>query len=206
MKSIDSKTINKLSKKVSNYLKDIEPDTAYWNGKMTWSETINFRNKINKQIKRASFGDNEISKVLCWGGIRNFKSNSYLFDAMHQIKGKSLEYPTYSRISSFSKLFSFYDPKNYFILDARVSIVLNTFFNDVGKSEYLIPFKYRSAQGKEARIRLAKFKYKNSIYKNMGEAYIGYNQIILELYTKVSIPKSLPSRPEIIEMAIFSMF
>ncbi len=36
MKSIDSKTIDKLSKKVSNYLKDIKSDTDYWNGKMTW--------------------------------------------------------------------------------------------------------------------------------------------------------------------------
>jgi hypothetical protein len=51
MKNIDSKTIDKLSKRVSNYLKDIKPNTYYWNGKMTWIETIKHRDTISRQIK-----------------------------------------------------------------------------------------------------------------------------------------------------------
>ena len=206
MRIIDSKTINKLSKKVSVYLKKITPETPYWNGKMTWIETVNFRNKINKQIIKSSFGDDEISNVLYWGGIRNFHSNNYLPDALEQIKSKNLKYRTYSRISSFSKLFSFYDPQNYFILDARVSLVLNVFFKEMGKSEYTIPFNHKTAQGKIARIHLSKFKDQNAIFKSMGVAYFAYNQLILDIFKKSTIPKNLPSRPEIIEMAFFSMF
>lgn len=175
MKIIDSKTIEKLSKNVSNYLKNIKPNTPYWNGKMTWIETINYRNKINKKIIKSSFGESEISEVLCWGGIRNFQDNEYLPEALNQLKSKSIKYLTYSRISSFSKLFSFYDPKNYFILDSRVSIALNTFFSEIGKSEYILPFNPRSAQGKIARAQLLNFKNRNSMFENMGVAYLTYN-------------------------------
>ena len=47
MKKIDAKTIDKLSKRVSNYLMSIKADTYYWNGKMTWLETIKFRSAVS---------------------------------------------------------------------------------------------------------------------------------------------------------------
>lgn len=206
MKNIDSKTIDKLSKCVSNYLKNIEADTYYWNGKMTWMETINFRIEINKQIKKSSYGANQISEVMCWGGIRNFRDNDHLPTAINELQNKKLRHKTYSRISSFSKLFSFYDPQNYFILDARVSLVLNSFFIKIGKSEYVLPFNHRSAQSALARVQLSKLKKIKSSFINIGEAYIEYNHLILKIFKSVNIPKRLPKRPEIIEMALFSMY
>ena len=64
MRNIDSKTIYQLSKRVSNYLKDIHPDTYYWNGKMTWKETVSFRKTVSIQIKKSTYGVNEISKLV----------------------------------------------------------------------------------------------------------------------------------------------
>lgn len=117
-----------------------------------------------------------------------------------------MKYKTYSRISSFSKLFSFYKPEIYFILDSRVSVVLNTFFEEIDKSEYFIPFNRKSARGKKARNELSHFKIKESIYDNIGIAYLNYNLLIIELFKKTKIPNDLPKCPEIIEMALFSMY
>lgn len=206
MRNIDSKTIDKLSKRVSNYLKDIRPDTYYWNGKMTWKETVSFRKKVSSQIKKSTYGANEISIVMCWGGIRNFKDNNHLPAALNELKNNKLKYNTYRRISSFSKLFSFYKPENYFILDSRVSLVLNNFFKEIDKLEYIIPFNHRSAQGISARNRLIIFKINKSMFNDIGEAYIEYNQLILRIFNKIIIPNNLPARPEIIEMALFSMY
>lgn len=173
---------------------------------MTWKETVSFRKKVSNQIKKSIYGANEISIVMCCGGIRNFGDNDYLPEAINELKNKSLKYKTYSRISSFSKLFYFYDPQNYFILDARVSLLLNTLFIEMEKPEYIIPFKHKSAQGKVARIELSKFKKRKSTFKNMGEAHIAYNHLILEIFKKSAIQKNLPKRPEIIEMALFEMY
>lgn len=206
MRNIDSKTIDKLSKRVSNYLKDIQPDTYYWNGKMTWKETVSFRKTVSSQIKKSTYGVNEISKVMCWGGIRNFRDNNYIPIAIKELKNNKLKYNTYRRISSFSKLFSFYNPEIYFILDSRVSLVLNNFFKEIDKLEYIIPFNHRSAQGISARNRLIIFKINKSMFNDIGEAYIEYNQLILRIFNKIIIPNNLPDRPEIIEMALFSMY
>ena len=206
MKNIDSKTIDKLSKRVSNYLKNIEADTYYWNGKMTWLETIKFRNEVSKQIKKTSYGVDEISKVMRWGGMRNFRDNEHLPLAINELKNKKLKYNTYSRISSFTKLFAFYNPEIYFILDSRVSLVLNTFFEEIDKSEYFIPFNQRSAQGRMVRNALSNFKINESMFDNIGIAYLHYNLLIIELFKKTKIPNGLPKCPEIIEMALFSMY
>lgn len=143
---------------------------------------------------------------MCWGGIRNFRDNEHLPMAINELQNKKLKYKTYSRISSFSKLFSFYKPKIYFILDSRVSLVLNTFFLEIDKSEYIIPFNQRSARGKKVRSGLSNFKIKESIFNDIGIAYLHYNQLIIEVFKKSKIPNDLPECPEVIEMAIFSMY
>jgi hypothetical protein len=206
MKNIDSKTIDKLSKRVSNYLKDIKPNTYYWNGKMTWIETIKHRDTISRQIKKYSYGATEISKIMCWGGIRNFRDNGHLPVALMELKNNNLKYKTYSRISSFSKLFSFFKPEKYFILDSRVSLVLNSFFEEIDKPEYFIPFNQRSAQGKKVRKKLLNFRIHESMFDNIGIAYLHYNHLIIDLFKKINIPNNLPKCPEIIEMALFSMY
>ena len=103
-------------------------------------------------------------------------------------------------------MFSFYKPENYFILDSRISLVLNNFFKEIDKLEYIIPFNHKSAQGISARNRLIIFKKNKSMFNDIGEAYIEYNQLILRIFNKIIIPNNLPARPEIIEMALFSMY
>ena len=143
---------------------------------------------------------------MCWGGIRNFRDNEHLPTAINELQNKKLKYKTYSRISSFSKLFSFYKPEIYFILDSRVSLVLNNFFKEINKPEYFIPLNQRSAQGKKVKCGLSNFRINESMFDNIGIAYLHYNQLIIEVFKKSKMPNDLPKCPEVIEMAIFSMY
>jgi hypothetical protein len=45
---------------------------------MTWIETIKHRNTVRRQIKKSSYGATEISKVMYWVGIRNFRDNGHI--------------------------------------------------------------------------------------------------------------------------------
>jgi hypothetical protein len=197
----------------NNFLKqildDLDPNQKYWKGK-SWKETIKFRsdNTLLDYNDKAS-----VDKVLHWGGIYRFKDYSNVSSAFKELENKNFSVSTLERISSYSKLFSFYDSSKYFILDARVAFSLNCFLLSYSQSAEKLPyslidFKFKS----KSRNKFIKSKSElfGSFPKNKSIPYHEYNDLVLHLYNHPICQKTLSkdyllelNTPEIIEMIIF---
>jgi hypothetical protein len=125
----------------------LDLNQKYWKGK-SWFETLELRR--NNPIK--NFNDKtQIDKVLYWGGIYRFKDHRNINDAFTNLQNNNISEHTLNRISSYSKLFSFYNSDKYFILDARVAFSLNCLLLSYNNSEdnckhilpELIDFKFK---------------------------------------------------------------
>jgi hypothetical protein len=103
-----------------------------------------------------------------------------------------------------SKLFSFYDPDKYFILDARVALTINHLIKKHRTGDPAIPFHPSRSKGSLVRAALLLTKAQVT-YKDMGVAYLDYNSLVLSTFKAMKVPERLPQKPEIIEMALFSM-
>ena len=125
-------------------------------------------------------------------------------NGLMELSENNLSYNTYSRISSLSKLFSFYDPGKYFILDSRVALTINYLICKHETGDLYIPFKPYKSKGNKVKIALEKYNGE-VMFVNLGQAYIAYNSLILSIFKDIFIPNLLPEKPEIIEMAIFSI-
>ena len=199
------KTETLLAEKLETYLKKINPDTPYWKGKHTWGEMVKFRQQINDRKIKSGFTDTDQDCILKWGGINNFNSYHLLKIGLIELNERELSYNQYSRISSMSKLFSFYNPNSYFILDARVALTINHFINLKNTGDLFIPFNPIKSKGGKVKSLLNKYYNSNNKFENIGIAYLAYNDLILRIFKSVAIPNKLPKKPEIIEMAIFSL-
>ena len=206
MNNLFSKKLERqVSSKVQSYLKDINPDTLYWRKEHTWNEMIRFRANLSSKKNKTGFTPKDQDCILKWGGINNFNSYELMKVGLIELKKSDLSYNQYSRISSMSKLFSFYDSNSYFILDARAALTINHFIKSQNTGDLFIPFNPIKSKGVKVKNVLAKYFNSSSKFDNMGVAYLAYNDLILRIYNNVSIPNKLPKKPEIIEMVLFSM-
>jgi hypothetical protein len=101
-------------------------------------------------------------------------------------------------------LFSFYDPNKFFILDARVALTINHLICTENTGDHCIPFKPSKSKGKKVKSALERFQGE-AMFDDLGQAYLAYNSLVLSIFQNISIPNGLPNKPEIIEMAIFSI-
>jgi hypothetical protein len=101
-------------------------------------------------------------------------------------------------------LFSFYDPNKFFILDARVALTINHLICKENTGDLCIPFKPSKSKGKKVRSALERYQGE-AMFDDLGQAYLAYNSLVLSIFQNISIPNGLPKKPEIIEMAIFSI-
>jgi hypothetical protein len=194
-----------LTKKVEEYLNSVYPNTMYWKGVHDWQGMVKFRQEINMKKNKFGFNNRIQDCILKWGGINNFNSYELMKIGLIELKKGDLSYNQYSRISSMSKLFSFYDSKSYFILDARVALTINHFIKSQNTGDLFIPFNPIKSKGNKVKNVLINYYKSSSKYDNMGVAYLAYNDLILRIYKKLSIPNKLPKQPEIVEMVLFSM-
>lgn len=206
MYNLFSKNLERqVSTKVQSYLKGINSDSLYWRKEHTWNEMVRFRANLSSKKIKTGFTPKDQDSILKWGGINNFNSHELMKLGLLQLNNGCLTYSIYSRISSMSKLFSFYEPNKYFILDARVALALNHFISVCCTNDLLIPFNPAKSKGNKVKAALKKFNLKGKCFSNLGESYLAYNNLVLRVYENISIPNKLPKRPEIIEMALFSM-
>jgi hypothetical protein len=196
---------NILSKEVSSFLTKINPTTPYWKGNHSWQDIIKLREQIHSRRNKNGFKETDQKFILKWGGIHNFSSYGLLQSALKELSNESLTYENYSRISSMSKLFSFYTPEKYFILDARVSLTINHFISTKNTGDLLIPFQPSKSKGGKVKSALIKLRNKKHEYENIGQAYLAYNDLVLRIFKNINIPNKLPPKPELVEMVLFSL-
>lgn len=200
---------------LKNILDNLQPEEKYWKGK-TWNETIQFRrNKI-----LSNYSDlNKVNEILHWGGIYGFKNHQNIKNAFINLKLNQFSKSTLDRISSYSKLFSFHNPDQYFILDARVAFSLNCL---------LIGYSNLKSENKSQKPDLINFHFKsksrNTFVNDKSDIffqfpklkeipYQEYNSMIIKIYKhplcqeNAAIKKlNKSSTPEIIEMILFKYY
>jgi hypothetical protein len=193
-----------LVSEVGRYLTKIEPEMPYWKGKHSWAGMVEFRRRFSERRSGSGFQKADQQSILKWGGIHRFVHHELLRPGLHQLSERQLPRDLYSRISSMSKLFSFYDPDKYFILDARVALTINHLIAKHRTGDLGIPFNPLRSKGNLVRSALVLAPPRDS-YKDLGLAYLDYNALVLSTFKAMKIPARLPQKPEIIEMALFSM-
>jgi hypothetical protein len=193
-----------LVSEVGRYLTKIEPEMPYWKGKHSWAGMVEFRRKFSERRSGSGFQKADQQSILKWGGINRFVHFELLRTGLDQLKQGQLHGAIHSRISSMSKLFSFYDPDKYFILDARVALTINHLIKKHRTGDPAIPFHPSRSKGSLVRAALLLTKAQVT-YKDMGVAYLDYNSLVLSTFKAMKVPERLPQKPEIIEMALFSM-
>ena len=210
MIEFEKNVVSIIAGEVSSYLINNDPKVPYWKGKNgNWNDMVRFRSGISSKIEIAKQkkDKNEQYKVIFnWGGIRGFKAYDIIPLSITKIEKGNVDVDTYSRISSMSKIFSFYKPSQYFILDSRVSLVINIILDrNKIKNNYIHFPPYRAA-GKIVKIGLEKYKSMSTQFSNMGETYIAYNKLILDVFKKIGkLPNGYINKPEIVEMVLFTM-
>ena len=195
---------------VSSYLSKNDPKAPYWKGKNgNWNDMVKYRSGISSKIEKATQieeKNEQYKAILNWGGIRGFKAYDIIPLSITKIEKDIVEFDTYSRISSMSKIFSFYKPSQYFILDSRVSLVINTILIKNKIKNNFIHFPPYRAAGNSVKIGLKKYKSMPTKFSNMGETYIAYNKLILDVFKKIGkLPNGYINKPEIVEMVLFTM-
>jgi hypothetical protein len=198
------RTENAVIDDLNKYLKDIYPHTPYWKAKHTWAEMVQFRNDFSKKKIKSGFIDDHQSCILKWGGIYRFNHYGLLKDALQELNQNRINSDVINRISSMLKLFSFYDPSCYFILDARVALAINHLIKERKTNDLFIPFNPSKSKGGKVRSALFRFNEEDK-FQDLGAAYLSYNALVLSVFNNITIPNGLPKKPEIIEMALFSM-
>lgn len=195
---------------VSSYLSKNDPKAPYWKGKNgNWNDMVKYRSGISSKIeiaKQKKEKNEHYKVILNWGGIRGFRAYDIIPLSITKIEKDIVEFDTYSRISSMSKIFSFYKPSQYFILDSRVSLVINTILIKNKIKNNFIHFPPYRAAGNSVKIGLKKYKSMPTQFSNMGETYIAYNKLILDVFKKIEkLPNGYINKPEIVEMVLFTM-
>lgn len=210
MKEFEKNVVSIIADEVSTYLINNDPKVSYWKGnKGNWNDMVGFRSETSNKIEKAKQKkekDVHYKVILNWGGIRSFNKYDIIPQSITKIEKGIVDFDTYSRISSMSKIFSFYKPSQYFILDSRVSLVINTILIKNKIKNNFIHFPPYRAAGNSVKIGLEKYKSMPTQFSNMGETYIAYNKLILDVFKKIGkLPNGYINKPEIVEMVLFTM-
>ena len=185
----------------------------YYRGE-TSNQTIAFRALINNQITAEGFTLPLQKQILKWGGIHRFNQFQLVNPAISQLHIlNTINLQTSNAISSYSKLFAFYSPTNYFILDARVAYVINKLIITNGLIDYL-PINFNINRSRNANLTV---NYRNlmngwnGLTTNIANFYPIYCNLIIEIHTYFINQNPLifanngfiNNDPEIIEMLLF---
>ena len=197
------------------YLKHLNfnGDSLYWK-KATANSTIDYRKLVCNEIRKSRFGINTQKKILKWGGIHRFKQFSLVKKVISDLdKNNKININTAKAISSYSKLFGFYKPKEYFILDARVCYVYNKLIISSNIANKM-PVKFDINRSRNKTL-ITKYRTTmglwNSNTKSVEDFYPEYCKFIrsthkyfLQKDSKIfSKRKFANNDPEIIEMFLF---
>ncbi len=188
-------------------------DAIYYKGS-TANQTINYRKLLNEKIRNNGLNIEIQKEILKWGGIHGFKQHTDVSDTIRQLESKkSINSKTANAISSYSKLFAFYSPTNYFILDARVAYVINKIIINNNSINYT-PIKFNINRSRNASLienyRLLMSNWKGDTLK-VEEFYAKYCNIIKNIHNYFIDKDPLIFKnmgfvnddPEIIEMLLF---
>lgn len=186
-------------------VQEINLESPYWKGR-NWKDTIKYKEdlRINDENNQ-----DQLRRVLKWGGINNFKGYQNFPTSLAALKKHdSLPSCATTSISSFSKLFSFFDSQNYFILDARVALRLNTLLINISDNTLLLPFNFNRSRNQSLRNYAAYvFNGQNFNYYDPSEGYYAFNDLIISLYNYSVQDSTLNSLklvgPQIFEMYLF---
>jgi len=186
---------------VSQYLSTVDYNAVYWKGK-SWNDTIAFRAEHKLELDSSK---EKLSEVLKWGGIHRFGQH-HLYKAAVILLDENItpEKAVYERISSFSKLFSFYNPEKYFILDARVAFIINCIIESSKVDAMGIPFNFKIKSRNEILKASISLKELPEYFSDLGSAYRSYNTLVLEVFSILQRNGKLKiEKPELVEMVLF---
>ncbi len=180
----------------------------------TSNQTIAFRASINAAITAQGFTLPLQQQVLRWGGIHRFNQYPLVNPAVNQLlQLNTINLQTANAISSYSKLFAFYSPTNYFILDARVAYVINKIIITNALNTHL-PINFNINRSRNASLTnnySVLMNAWNGQLINIENYYPLYCSLIKEIHSYFINQNPLIFRnngfinddPEIIEMLLF---
>ncbi|WP_455294519.1 hypothetical protein [Vibrio parahaemolyticus] len=166
---------------------------------LVFPDTISSQYAKNIYLKhhfkdKAPESDSLISKywiIQSWGGIRSFKSNerndSLLIKLDSELKACKLTRPTFSVISSISKVASFMNYNEYAIYDSRVIYSLNwlLFKHTNETSLYPQPSGRNAELAKFDLTTIFNLSHKNVSMKSHKTAYFEYCSLMKALAKEV---------------------
>lgn len=188
-------------------------NSKYWKGSSA-NETIKFRTNINSSITNNGFSLVIQREILKWGGIHGFNQYSIVDQCIIDLDNyNQISTSTASAISSYSKLFGFYNPKKYFILDARVCYVYNKLIILHNLSE-LKPVNFNITRSRNKNLKNNYTELMKSYTGDMvsvKDFYLNYCQIVKTIHVYFLLQRKdvfsnydfENSDPEIIEMFLF---
>ena len=139
-------------------------DENYWRGS-TANQTIEYRKSISNLIQKNGFTIEIQKNILHWGGIFNFNQFDNVNKCIQLLDEHNIISETTAKaISSYSKLFAFYKPDIYFILDARVCYVYNNLVIK-NRLKNLTPVAFNISRSRNETLKI---KYKD-IMKTFSE-------------------------------------
>jgi len=180
----------------------------------TSNQTIAFRSLINAGITTQGFTLPLQQQVLHWGGIHRFNQYPLVNPAINQLQLlNTINLQTANAISSYSKLFAFYSPIDFFILDARVAYVINKLIITNALNTHL-PVNFNINRSRNASLtnnyRVLMNAWNGQLI-NIENYYPLYCSLIKEIHSYFINQNPLIFRnngfinddPEIIEMLLF---
>ena len=159
-----------------------------------------------KEAMRRLYGSDESRRlelatyfVHVWGGVRGNRPEtlkSYVTNVVEAV----IAAQKFKGISSWSKVLHLREPKNRFIYDARIAVVLNLVQRNHSVQDPLA-FHMPDSQNrliKPVRRRLATLAKKDSWRAPSSKMYGDYNELVLEVGNRVG------EDGDVVEMALFS--
>ena len=211
--------MNKLTEKLIDISKSF-PLHENFNWKLPDNCPLSFPEGMSSEFDRNIYLKHNLSKILSvndlsnqywlireWGGIRSFKKNDrndvLLLKLDDELDRGVLTRPSFSVISSLSKVASFKDPKKYAIYDSRVIYSLNwLLFKHTNTSEFFPQPSGRNAELSKYELNtIFNFSDREIAYKSHKTAYHHYCNLLKELALDVYSS----SYPYQIEMLLFAI-
>ncbi len=162
-----------------------------------------------KEILKGSFEQWDKDKwiVHTWGGIHKFNVGNH--QRIREFRDSLVigETAHFNRISSLSKIASFVKPEQFFVYDSRVAFALNGLLLEcIEKDDEVRFFPLPSAiGGRDRQMKdIIATRIQAPSYYSEQDAYIVYNQLILELFSRL-FPDSKGKKPCQIEMLLFEL-
>lgn len=185
----------------------------YWKGK-TANQTIGYRSLVKNRINEIGLTLDIEKEILKWGGIYRFNQYAQIEDVIQKLDSRqSISSKTASAISSYSKIFAFYKPEEYFILDARVCYVYNKLLlNQNLQDNDFVKFDINRSRNKRLKEKyLEAISLWRGNYVSVQQFYPNYCEFVIRVYNSFIQRDSdiftgkhfVNNSPEIIEMFLF---